>query len=80
MKPEEQVVIDEDPCHNELGKIFDNAMIQEKPSDVLVNFIENYCIEASDEFLPSKYKSDKFIYQPFIEASLTLICSMNSDN
>ena len=28
--------------------------MEDKPSDVLLSFIENYCVEAADEFLPSK--------------------------
>lgn len=46
--------VDDNPCHLELNKIFDDSMVQEKPTDVLVNFIENYCVEEVDEFLPSK--------------------------
>ena len=47
-------IVDDDPCHQELGKIFDNVLVEEKPSDVLLGFIENYCIEAAEDFLPSK--------------------------
>lgn len=35
-----------------MNKIFDNTLVEEKPSDVLLSFIENYCIEAADDFLP----------------------------
>ena len=53
-KADQQAIVDDDPCHQELNKIFDDKLVEEKPSDVLLGFIENYCVEAADNFLPSK--------------------------
>ena len=45
---------DDNPCHGELTKIFDDKTIVEAPADVLLNFVNDFCVEAADDFLPSK--------------------------
>ena len=45
---------DDNPCHGELNKIFDDKTIVEAPADVLLNFVNDFCVEAADDFLPSK--------------------------
>lgn len=43
---------DDNPCHGELTKIFDDKTIVEAPADVLLNFVNDFCVEAADDFLP----------------------------
>ena len=57
---------DDNPCHGELTKIFDDKTIVEAPADVLLNFVNDFCVEAADDFLPSKCLYQvKFIYIEF---------------
>ena len=46
--------VDEDPCHLSLGTIFDGQQAQDAPATVLLSFMQDYCVEAADAFLPSK--------------------------
>ena len=45
---------DDDPCHTQLSAIFDDQKVQTEPADVMLDFMKDYCVEASDDFLPSK--------------------------
>ena len=45
---------DDDPCHNQLAAIFDDQKVQQEPADVMLKFMQDYCVEAADDFLPSK--------------------------
>ena len=45
---------DDDPCHTQLSAIFDDQKVQTEPADVMLSFMKDYCVEASDDFLPSK--------------------------
>ena len=45
---------DDDPCHNQLSAIFDDQKVQQEPADVMLKFMQDYCVEAADDFLPSK--------------------------
>jgi len=47
-------VVDDNPCHATLNKIFDDAIVQSSPADILLNFIDEYCIDAASDYLPSK--------------------------
>ena len=44
----------EDPCQTSLASILVDETLQEHPADVLISFVENYCTEAADIFMPSK--------------------------
>ena len=46
---------DDDPCHNKLTLIFEDEAIRTEPADVMLKFMDDYCVEAADDFLPSKY-------------------------
>ena len=47
---------DDDPCHIELNKIYETNAVQLKPAEVLTQFVTDYCTDAADDFLPSKYR------------------------
>ena len=40
-----------------LTGIFTDEAITMQPADTLIQFIENYCVEAADIFMPSKSKT-----------------------
>lgn len=42
----------DDPCTASLTKAFDDKLVVDSPADVLVSFIEDYCVDAADEYLP----------------------------
>ena len=46
--------VDVNPCHVELNEIFDESLIEEAPADSLLHFMNHYCVDASDIFMPSK--------------------------
>ena len=51
-----ETVQDDDPCHIELNKIYETNAVQLKPAEVLTQFVTDYCTDAADDFLPSKYR------------------------
>ena len=51
-----ETVQDDDPCHIELNKIFESNAVQATPAEVLTQFVTDYCVDAADDFLPSKYR------------------------
>ena len=55
-----EVVVD--PCQATLTSIFDDESVKLKPADTLIKFVENYCVETADIFMPSK---SKFISHTF---------------
>lgn len=51
----------DDPCTASLTKAFDDKLVVDSPADVLVSFIEDYCVDAADEYLPSKFSDPAFL-------------------
>ena len=47
-------VVDENPCRASLNKIFDDVLILNSPADVLLSFVDDYCINAGNDYLSSK--------------------------
>lgn len=62
----------DDPCTGSLNKVLDDKTVVDSPADVLVSFIEDYCVDAADDYLPSKFSDTAFFarFFPFSPGSL----------
>lgn len=45
----------DDPCVASLNKALADKNIVDSPADALITFIEDYCTDAADDYLPSKF-------------------------